>query len=177
MRIYLYDLFLSINKVRTLTYIDQLKHCHSFIDVEKKKLGERIEARRLEIGLSQYQLAELIGVRVPTIYRYEAGKLMPSADSLDKISNALKTTSQWILRGEDLQGQGKAKKINPQFETWLMNEAPDRLNEKEQEILSSIDFHNMHPGPHIYSIILTMMRAAHPVQTAQVSRITNIKVG
>lgn len=68
--------------------------------VMAKTLGERIRARREELGMSQVELADAIGIRAHVMWRYEAGKSRPGADRLAEIASALKTTSEALLHGE-----------------------------------------------------------------------------
>lgn len=65
-----------------------------------EKLGQRIRARRIELDMMQTELADAAGVKNHTMWRYEAGRSRPSAEVLDKIAEALGTTSKALLRGE-----------------------------------------------------------------------------
>lgn len=65
------------------------------------RLGERIRARREALGMQQIDLADAIGVRPHSMWRYEAGKSRPRAEMLDKIADALQTTSKALLHGEE----------------------------------------------------------------------------
>lgn len=56
---------------------------------EKEKLGSRIKALRKAKGLSQEQLAELIGIEPKHVSRLEVGKSYPTIDRLEKIALAL----------------------------------------------------------------------------------------
>jgi len=64
--------------------------CYTFHGVVEMTVGERIKARRKQLGMSAEQLANLIGKSPATIYRYENGdidrvdssKLLPIADAL-----------------------------------------------------------------------------------------------
>jgi transcriptional regulator with XRE-family HTH domain len=55
----------------------------------KTKLGERIKEYRKASGLSQEQLAEMIGIEQKHVSRLEVGKSYPTIDRLEKISTAL----------------------------------------------------------------------------------------
>ena len=55
---------------------------------DKKMLGKRIREARNRAGLSQQQLASVIGVSDKTISAYEVGRVDPPLVSLDKLSTA-----------------------------------------------------------------------------------------
>lgn len=60
----------------------------SGIDVQ---LGERVRARRLEIGMSQERLADLLGVTFQQVQKYEKGVNRIAASRLFDIAAALET--------------------------------------------------------------------------------------
>lgn len=54
-----------------------------------RRLGQRVRARRLEIGMSQEQLAEILGVTFQQVQKYEKGVNRIAASRLFAISAAL----------------------------------------------------------------------------------------
>ena len=54
-----------------------------------RKLGQRVRARRLEIGMSQERLAELLGVTFQQVQKYEKGVNRIAASRLYSIAAAL----------------------------------------------------------------------------------------
>lgn len=54
-----------------------------------KKLGTRVRARRLELGISQERLAQLLGVTFQQVQKYEKGVNRIAASRLFDISSAL----------------------------------------------------------------------------------------
>jgi len=56
---------------------------------EKRELGQKIKTVRKQKGLSQEQLAELVGYKVGTISKYEQGYRIPDIGMLRKIAVAL----------------------------------------------------------------------------------------
>lgn len=62
--------------------------------------GERIRALRKEKGLTQEQLADLTGVSLMSIRRYEKGNKKYQADILEKIAEALDVDVNFLLTGE-----------------------------------------------------------------------------
>jgi transcriptional regulator with XRE-family HTH domain len=61
---------------------------------------------RKKRGLSQAQLAELVGVEQPTVQRWENGKRMPDLESLDRLARALGVTPGALLDGDVLTSIG-----------------------------------------------------------------------
>lgn len=55
----------------------------------KKSFGQNLQKYRKYRGLTQEQLAELIGVDVTSISSVETGKYFPSADNLSKLVDVL----------------------------------------------------------------------------------------
>ena len=61
-------------------------------------IGERMKARRKEIGFSAEKVAELLGVSPATIYRYEKGDIEKvPGDKLLPIAEALSTTPAYLM--------------------------------------------------------------------------------
>ena len=60
-------------------------------------LGEMIRQIRMEKGLSQLQLAELIHVDRSTIANWETGRRLPDADMIKILSNALDTDVSFLI--------------------------------------------------------------------------------
>lgn len=72
-------------------------------------IGERIKARRQELGMSAEQLASKIGVSPATIYRYENNDISHmGVDKLPPIAAALATTPGCLMGWEPESWCGKA---------------------------------------------------------------------
>jgi transcriptional regulator with XRE-family HTH domain len=54
-----------------------------------RRLGQRLRARRLEVGLSQEKLADLLGLTFQQVQKYEKGVNRMAASRLLEIANAL----------------------------------------------------------------------------------------
>jgi len=65
--------------------------------MNERMIGKRIQKYREAAGLSQEQLAEIIGVSTNFISCIERGARQPSLDNFIKILNALKISSDLIL--------------------------------------------------------------------------------
>lgn len=69
-----------------------------------------IASRRKQLGLSQYDLAEMLGVDQTSVHNWERGKAMPAAKRLPVIARILKCSIDELLQedGEnDQQGESK----------------------------------------------------------------------
>lgn len=55
----------------------------------KKLLGKKIKQIRKNRAMTQEQLAEMIGIEVPSLSNIETGKFAPSTDTLQKLGKAL----------------------------------------------------------------------------------------
>jgi len=66
-----------------------------------RHVGNRIRERRVMLGFSQQQLAELIGVTYQQAHKYEHGLNRISAGRLYEIAQALKVPISWFYEGLD----------------------------------------------------------------------------
>lgn len=63
--------------------------------------SERIKYRRIQLGMSQEELAFKVGTTQKQISRYERGVNDPTGDVLSKLADALNTTADYILGRSD----------------------------------------------------------------------------
>ena len=69
---------------------------------ERKELGNRLKQARKEKGLSQEELANLIGLNVGTVSKYEQGDRTPGIGKLQLIANALDCdTSRFVASSDE----------------------------------------------------------------------------
>ena len=69
---------------------------------ERKELGNRLKQARKEKGLSQEDLANLIGLKVGTVSKYEQGDRTPGIGKLQLIANALGCdTSRFVASSDE----------------------------------------------------------------------------
>lgn len=64
-----------------------------------RRLGQRVKQRRLELGLSQERLAELLGVTFQQIQKYEKGANRIAASRLFDLSGALGVAVSYFYEG------------------------------------------------------------------------------
>ena len=60
-------------------------------------MGSRIQALRIQNGLSQESLAELIGVTRQSISRWELGETSPDTKQIVKLATLFGITTDWLL--------------------------------------------------------------------------------
>jgi DNA-binding XRE family transcriptional regulator len=70
-------------------------------------VGKRVRVRRLELSLSQTELAEKIGVTFQQVQKYERGANRISCSRLTQIASALEVKLAYFF-GEDAWGNGRA---------------------------------------------------------------------
>lgn len=69
---------------------------------ERKELGNRLKQARKEKGLSQEELANLVGLKVETVSKYEQGDRTPGIGKLQLIANAFGCeTSRFVASGDE----------------------------------------------------------------------------
>lgn len=64
-------------------------------------LNYRLQAARINCGLSRKQIAELIGVSESLIGLYESGNRQPSLSALLKLASIYKVTTDYLLGNEN----------------------------------------------------------------------------
>ena len=69
----------------------------------KEELGQKIKRMRLNRGLTQEQLAEMVDVSQRTMSGIEIGENFVTADTFDKIVKALNTTSEELFATNHLK--------------------------------------------------------------------------
>lgn len=72
------------------------------------KLGEKIRALRKR-RYTQEELAEIVGVHLNTIVRWERGDRNPTADKLKRLADALCTTPSELLSSEEIVPRAKSE--------------------------------------------------------------------
>lgn len=70
-------------------------------DLRRAELGVRLLALRRAAGLTQIQLAARLGVRQPSVSRFEAGQDLPTPEMLGRIAEALDLSTEARTELED----------------------------------------------------------------------------
>ncbi|MGI9861348.1 helix-turn-helix transcriptional regulator [Moorella naiadis] len=77
-------------------------------------LGNRIKQKRLELGLTQEDVAKKIGVNRSTVSSWEIGRREPDGEILAKLANILQCSTDFLLRNKTSSLQQK----DPVEENW-----------------------------------------------------------
>lgn len=91
---------------------------------------QRLAGLRKEKQLTQQALADLAGVHVIQIKRYEAGTTQPTLEVLRKLALGLSVSADRLVFGDD--GRGPDEDLRLHFE------AASRLDPQEKEMLKSL---------------------------------------
>lgn len=67
----------------------QLQDPKFVAELEKLEPGYQVARLRMKLGLTQTQLAEMVGTKQPSIARLESGEGSPSLSFLEKVAEAL----------------------------------------------------------------------------------------
>jgi DNA-binding XRE family transcriptional regulator len=65
--------------------------------MDAKKLGKKIKVARVELDLTQSELAKKIHTNQKSLSLYETGKVIPSLETLIKIAGVLKKTASHFI--------------------------------------------------------------------------------
>jgi transcriptional regulator with XRE-family HTH domain len=103
-----------------------------------RHVGARIRERRIMMGLSQQQLAKMIGVTYQQAHKYERGLNRISAGRLFEIAQVLGVPVAWFFEG--LAGDQEAQEMSSRQRMCLELARNFALidNEKHQEALSQM---------------------------------------
>ncbi len=63
-------------------------------------MKDRIRARRLQMDVTQLNLAKRLGVSRVSVTKWESGITKPDGENLHQLALALSTTPEWLLYGE-----------------------------------------------------------------------------
>src|SRR4051795_12567300 len=102
-----------------------------------RHVGARVRERRIMLGLTQQQLADLIGVTYQQAHKYERGINRVSAGRLYEIAQVLSVPVGYFFEG--LQGQG-TRSVSPRERMCLelARNFAQIPNERHQEALSQL---------------------------------------
>ena len=77
-------------------------------------IGARLRARRRQLGLSQSDLAEKLGVSFQQVQKYERGSNRISASKLYEIARTLRVPISWFFEGLSDPAEGRDDSAQPE---------------------------------------------------------------
>ncbi len=72
----------------------------SDIDPKRVSIAARLRAAREQAGLSQGQVAKMLGLQRPTISEIEAGRRKVSAEELGRFADIYNVSVSWLMKEE-----------------------------------------------------------------------------
>lgn len=118
---------------------------------QRTPIAERIRTARLRLGISQYDLAEAVGIRSQTVYRYEAGLAFPNTQSIDGLAKALGVSPTWLLRGEEAaDSTAQPVRIHPALLELIATPLGKSIPEKIVRDLTKIQWGPVEPSAEIF---------------------------
>lgn len=83
---------------------------------ERKALGARLRSARMERGLTGVAVAEAVGAKPHTLWRWEKGLITPRPRTLFQLALVLGVEADWLLHGEG--GAASAAEADPAEKAW-----------------------------------------------------------
>lgn len=120
---------------------DSMTAC-SFSWLQLMSFSAKVIALRKARGLTQQGLADLTGIHIQQIKRYEAGTSEPSAEALRKIATSLHVTTDSLLFEDGERGPDDDLRL--QFEA--VSAMPDEEKELAKSMLEAIILKNRVAG-------------------------------
>lgn len=102
---------------------------------QKNNLGHRVAQLRKQCGMSQTDLAKVVGVSYAQLGRYETKGTQPPAEVLKKIAEALGTTVDYLISGDKDE---KAQATLRDAELLQQFRAVEQMNEKDKSTIKDI---------------------------------------
>lgn len=91
---------------------------------------ERVATLRKKKGLTQQALAELVGVQMLQVHRYETGVSQPTLEVIRKLAVALNVTADELIFDKDERG--------PDDDLRLQFEAVSHFDGEERKVVKSV---------------------------------------
>lgn len=109
--------------------------------LDKAEIGRRIRLVRKELGLRQWQLAELLDATQPAIHKYERGTL-PEPGRILQLARLGNTSVEWILTGRHAE-DGSDRRERPAADLFglagrLRSLGPEKLRAIESVLSATV---------------------------------------
>jgi len=73
----------------------------AYVIITDKEIGKRIKGRRIELGISQKTLAEVVGVTYQQVQRYEKGTNKLNAEKIQLIAHTLSLPVSYFFESDE----------------------------------------------------------------------------
>ena len=93
--------------------------------------GERLRQIRKEKGLTQAEVAKLLSIGESTVSFYESGKRQPDYETLIRLSEAFKVSTDFLLGKTDIKNPIETIAAHHDGEDWTEEELEDIEKFKE----------------------------------------------
>ena len=90
-------------------------------------LSDSLSQRRKQLGLTQQQLADMVGRSSVSVFKWESGQNEPKGQNLLALANALKCSATWLLFGDEDQAPTP------------VDELPTELDSRQKRLLELFD--------------------------------------
>lgn len=123
-------------------------------------IGERIKQKRLELNLSQDELAKKVGYKSrSSIQKIEASRNLP-LDKVTKMANALECTEAYLMGWEENKDSDHLNQLAKRMEVYakMLNALPDKEREQINEITEQL----VHLTPDERDSVLNLLKVLSP---------------
>ncbi|TJY40948.1 helix-turn-helix transcriptional regulator [Cohnella pontilimi] len=94
--------------------------------------GTRLKKARTNKRLTQYQVAEQLGIDFTTVSKYENNKSQPDNETLRELAGMYEVSLDWLLTGRDNEGKS-ANRI------WVGGRPEELTDEEALHLLESLE--------------------------------------
>ena len=101
-------------------------------------LGERLRRRREDLGLTQAQVAEAVGLEPDTVGRLERGERLPSMTTLLRLSSTVRLSLAALLADDAAWAAATGATARSRRLIDLAHEIPDRHEEAARLMLEAL---------------------------------------
>ncbi|MGN0161470.1 MAG: helix-turn-helix domain-containing protein [Lachnospiraceae bacterium] len=106
--------------------------------MDQAKIGTFIQTMRKELGLTQKELADRIGISDKTVSKWETGNGLPDLSSMDMLCKTLNITVNELLSGEKLSPSTYSDRAEENMMNLLKENVESKKSNRVQIILGSI---------------------------------------